>query len=226
MSTTITMPMHLEQWQERLERHFESLVRTRTDSEYRIFALEHSLNDEEIEEVSSLLCSCLKDRIPLSRYWLPWVIHASEHGYTYEGDEYWWSFEKQMPRWEAGDRYKLRRCFIKFQEMYGGVVPSGRWANHFTIISWPITHAILPRYLQRQFAKTLYDLRYRLAGLETLAPATIGQLLADNAHHASTRFREFLQQEELTGRIVLALLDATPVGGKELIYPANPPTDR
>lgn len=209
------MPTHLEQWQKRLERHFESLVR----SEYRIFALEHSLNDEEIEEVSSLLHSCLKDRIPLARYWLPWVIYASEHGYTYEGDEYWRSFEKQMPQWEVDDRYKLRRCFKKFQEMYGGVVPSGRWANHFTIISWPITHAILPLYLQRQFAKTLYDLRYRLAGLEILAPATIGRLLAANAHHASTRFQEFLQQEELTGRIVLALLDATPVEGEELIYP-------
>ena len=213
------MPAHLEQWQERLERHFESLVRIRAGSEYRIFALEHSLKDEEIEEVSSLLHSCLKARIPLSRHWLPWVIYASERGYTYEGDEYWRSFEEHMPQWEAEDRYKLRRCFKKFQEMYYGVVPSGRWANHFTIISWPITHAILPRYLQRQFAKTLYDLRYRLAGLGTLAPATIGRLLAANAHHASTRFQEFLQQEELTGRIVLALLGATPVGGEELIYP-------
>lgn len=104
------MPTHLEQWQERLERHFESLVHIRAGSEYRIFALEHSLNDEEIEEVSSLL----KDRILLSRYWLPWVIYASEHGYTYEGEEYWRSFEKQMPQWKAEDRYKLRRCFKKF----------------------------------------------------------------------------------------------------------------
>ena len=213
------MPTHLEQWQERLERHFESLVRIRADSEYRIFALEHSLNDEEIEEVSSLLHSCLKDRIPLARYWLPWVIYASEYGYIYEGEEYWRSFEKQMPQWEAEDRYKLRRCFKKFQEMYGGVVPSGRWANHFTIISWPITHAILPRYLQRQFAKTLYDLRYRLAGLETLKPAVIGRLLAAQAHHAPTRFQEFLQQEELTGRIVLAFLGVAPAGGTDPIYP-------
>ena len=213
MSATTT---HLEQWQERLERHFESLVRIRAGSEYRIFALEHSLNDEEIEEVSSLLHSCLKARIPLSRHWLPWVVYASERGYTYEGDEYWRSFEEHMPQWEAEDRYKLRRCFKKFQERYDGVVPSGRWANYFTIISWPITHAILPRYLQRQFAKALYDLRYRLAGLGAF---DIGRLLSANAHHASTRFQEFLQQEELTGRIVLALLDAAPVGGKELIYP-------
>lgn len=216
MSATTT---HLEQWQERLERHFESLVRIRAGSEYRIFALEHSLNDGEIEEVSSLLHSCLKARTPLSRHWLPWVIYASERGYTYEGDEYWGSFEEHMPQWETEDRYKLRRCFKKFQEMYDGVVPSGRWANHFTIISWPITHAILPRYLQLQFAKALYDLRYRLVGLGTLAPATIGRLLSANAHHASTRFQEFLQQEELTGRIVLALLDTTPVGGKDPIYP-------
>ena len=56
--------------------------------------------------------------------------------------------------------------------------PPGPWAEWFSIIAWPITHAILPRYLQWQFAKTLYDLRFQLANLETLSPNAVGELLA------------------------------------------------
>lgn len=97
--------------------------------------------------------------------------------------------------------------------------PSGPWADWFSIIAWPITHAILPKYLQWQFARTLYDLRYRLASLNALSPNAIGQLLASNAWEASSRFREFLQQEELAGRIVLALLSDKEVEGQAPIFP-------
>jgi hypothetical protein len=76
----------------------------------------------------------------------------------------------------------------------------------------------LPRYLQIQFARALYDLRFRLAGIESLEPAAIGRMLAGNAHYSSTRFEHFLQQEELTGRIVLALLHRDPEQGLEPIY--------
>mgnify|MGYP005849101285 CR=1 FL=1 len=209
----------LEQWQGRLERHFESLARTRADSGFPIFALEHGLGDAELEQISRVLRSRLKARLPLSPHWLLWVIYATERGYTYSGDEYWRSFEEQTPEWEFHDRDRIKPWFRKFQTAYHGVVPSGPWAEHFRIIAWPITHAILPRYLQRQFARALYDLRFRLASLATLDPRTIGRLLAVNAHYASTRFQEFLQQEELAGRIVLAILGAEPSEGTELIYP-------
>lgn len=209
----------LEQWQGRLEKHFESLARTRADAGFPIFALEHGLSETELEQISRSLRSRLKARLPLSPHWLLWVIYATERGYSYTGDEYWRSFEEQTPEWEFSDRNSIKPWFRKFQKAYHGVVPSGPWAEHFRIIAWPITHAILPRYLQRQFARTLYDLRFRLASLATLDPRTIGRLLAVNAHYASTRFQEFLQQEELTGRIVLALLGAEPPEGKEPIYP-------
>ena len=211
--------MTLEKWQERLENHFESLARIREGSGFPIFALEHGLNDDEIKEISSLLHSRLKSRRPLFPYWLLWAIYAAERGYTYNGDEYWRSFEEQTPAWMSEDRYKLVPWFKKFQKTYDGVVPSGLWAEHFRIIAWPITHAILPRYLQRQFAKVLYDLRFRLVHLAEPTPMAIGQMLAVNANHTSTRFQKFLQQEELTGRIVLSLLGTAPAKGKEPIYP-------
>jgi hypothetical protein len=209
----------LEEWQERLERHFESLARTRADSGFPIFALEHGLSEEELNQISPVLRSRLRDRLPLSPHWLLWVIYATERGYGYTGDEYWRSFEEQTPEWEFHDRDRIKPWFRKFREAYHGVVPSGPWAEHFRIIAWPITHAILPRYLQRQFARALYDLRFRLASLTTRDPRAIGRLLAANAQYASTRFEEFLQQEELTGRIVLALFGAEPSKGRQPIYP-------
>ena len=213
------MPMPLENWQERLERHFESLMRKRVSSGFPIFALEHDLTDEEFEQISSLLRSRLKSGFQLSPHWLLWVVYAAELGYHYDGDEYWPPFERSTPNWrEYGDRNWIRAFFRRFHATYHGVEPSGRWAGNFPIIAWPITHAILPRYLQRQFARTLYDLRFRLAGVESLEPTAIGRMLAANVHHVSTRFEIFLQQEELAGRIVLALLGETPVEGEEPIY--------
>jgi len=212
------MGMSLDKWQERLERHFESIARTRAGSGFPIFALEHGLHIDEIEEISSLLLFRLKSRLPFTPHWLLWLIYATERGYSYKGDEYWLSFEEQTPHWEFADRTKVFGWFWKFCEAYDGVIPSGPWATHFRIIAWPITHAILPKYLQYQFAKALYNLRWRLASSVSLVPASLGRLLVANIQHPSSRFREFLQQEELAGRIVLALLGEAPAEGMEPIY--------
>lgn len=214
------MPMPLEEWQRRLERHFTQLTSARSTSDFPLFALEHGLSEEEFEEIGGLLRERLSLGLRLEPHWLLWVIYATELGYDYDGDEYWHSFEQRTPRWrDRGSRSQLRTWFSRFGTTYHGVKPSGSWADWFSIIAWPITHAILPKYLQWQFAKTLYDLRYRLASLEALSPNAIGQLLAANAWEASSRFREFLQQEELAGRIVLALLSHREVEGESPIFP-------
>jgi hypothetical protein len=212
------MQTPLDQWQARLERHFESLAKTRAGTGLPIFALEHGLSEDDLAEIGTQLLSRLKAGLPLRTHWLLWLIYATERGYSYDGDEYWRSFEEQTPHWDTSDRYKVVPWFAKFQKAYDGVVPTGQWAMHFRIIAWPITHAILPRYLQRQFARALYDMRYRLAGLTRVDPASIGRVLAAHAH-PSTRFEQFLQQEELTGRIVLALLGHEDEGTLQPIYP-------
>ena len=212
--------MSLEEYQERVERRFESIARFREGLGFPVFALEHGLADEEIKEISSLLRENLESRPSLSSHWLLWVIYATEAGYSYNGDEYWPSFKSQTPEWEF-DRYEFIRLFTRFRNKYDGVRPSGAWAEHFRIIAWPITHAILPRYLQNQFARALFDLRFSLAGMDAVDPSAIGRMLAANVPNASSRFREFLQQEELTGRIVLALFDEDPVENRE---PINPQT--
>ncbi len=215
------MPVVLEEWQKALKAHFQGLAEERAKTGYPLFALEHGLSEPEIDEISIQLRARLKQGTPLSRHWLPWVVYATERGYSYAGDEYWRSFEEQTPDWEGAHRYSLARCFRRFLTTYNGVKPSGPWAEHFRIIALPITHAILPRYLQLKFAKILYELRFQLARLDEISPGRIGRVLSSHGYHSSTRFQEFLQQEELTGRIVLGLLHSEPVQGKVPIYPAT-----
>lgn len=213
------MPSSLEDWQNRLDAHFCALAVARTTLGYPLFALEHGLAHDEIEEIAKLLRSRLTTDRPLATHWLLWVVYATELGYDYDGDEYWQSFEERTPHWrERASRPRLRSWFSKFQATYQGVIPSGPWADWFSIIAWPITHAILPKYLQLQFARTLHGLRYRLASLDTLTPSAIGRLLSTGAWDASSRFREFLQQEELAGRIVIALLSDRSIDGQSPIH--------
>ena len=207
----------LKDFQDRLDAHFRSLATTRERSGFPIFALEHGLNSTELDRVNTLLRARHRDQLPLAPHWLLWTVYASEAGYGYTGDEYWPSFEKQTPTWQFHDRPKIKTWFGKFQKSFNGVIPSGPWAEQFSIIAWPITHALLPRYLQRQFAKLLYDLRFRLA-FASLDAGSIGRLLAAHASDASTRFQEFLQQEQLTGQIAAALLRGESVQDDELIY--------
>lgn len=216
------MPMSLEEWQKRLDGHFTRLARSRSASDLPIFALEHDLTAAEFREVSALLRERISLGLRLESHWLLWVVYATEMGYDYDGDEYWHSFEERTPRWrDRGSRNQLRDWFTRFRATYHGVKPTGPWAEWFRIIAWPITHAILPKYLQLQFARALYNLRYRLAQLRDPNPASVGQLLAAHAWDASSRFQEFLQQEELAGRIVLALVGNTNVTGHDSIQSAT-----
>ena len=208
----------LKDVQDRLHAHFRSLAKARERSRFPIFALEHGLSSEELKRINTLLRARHRARLPLTPHWLLWVVYASEAGYGYTGDEYWPSFEKQTPRWQFHDRPKIKTWFARFQESYGGVEPTGAWAEHFSIIAWPITHALLPRYLQHQFARLLYDLRFRLASGSLFDTGSIGRLLAGHAYHASTRFQQFLEQEELTGQIVVALLRRESASAMELIH--------
>lgn len=213
------MPLPLDYWQDRLARHFTALAATRAGSGFPIFALEHPLTPIEVEQMSSLLRAHIRSHDRLGpNHWLCWVVYATEIGYGYTGDEYWQSFVEVTPGWQFQHRDALRTRFRKFQQTYSGVIPSGAWAANFPIIAWPITHSILPKYLQYQFAYAIYQLRFRLARFGGLDSASAGRMLASYSYDTSTRFQQFLQQEELTGRILLGLLGISPEGGPAPIY--------
>ncbi|MBL8688958.1 MAG: hypothetical protein JNL04_07650 [Rhodospirillaceae bacterium] len=208
------MDLSLEQWRARLEGHFAQLAATRANTGFPLFALEHGLASEEFDALRKLLLAHFAARHSQSGNWLLWVVYAAELGYGYDGDEYWQSYEEATPYWRGLTiRNNIRTWFGKFQTKYDGVIPSGEWAGAFRIITWPITHAILPKYLQRQLAQTLFDVRYQLSHADFTDPGAIGRLLAENAWGASSRLQEFLQQEVLAGRIALALLDEKHLAG-------------
>lgn len=209
----------LDAFQKRLEDHFASLAAARVERGLPVFAFEHGLNTDELSEVSNLLKAALRTNYRLAKHWLVWVVYATEQGYDYDGDEYWHTFERRMPLWDRSWRPALRNWFGKFRKTYSGLLPVGRWANFFSIIAWPITHALLPKDLQWQLARALYGLRYQLVSRLDQSPSEVGRYVARMSRGGSSRFDNFLEQEEMVGRIVLGLLDHRTAGEDSTILP-------
>lgn len=199
--------MQLDHLQRELELRFERLSGERSEGR-RVFALEHGLSIDVVE-LAAELSQQLKYGNPRQAHWLVWVVFATEIGYSFAGAEYWQTFSERLPAWRRSadgnrNRSQIRVWFRKFANKYNGVRPSGTWAKQFSIIAWPITHAILPKDLQFHFAKSLHHNRFRLATEND--SIGVGRLIHTQTLPTSSRFREFSEQEELVGRIALALL--------------------
>ena len=214
----------LVDWQARLSQHFATLRdsrRTRGIGE-PLFALEHGLIQTEVEALEEAVRTHIASRPPSRDHWLVWIVYSAELGYRYAGDEYWQTFESATPGWIAnGDRYRIRGFYQRFQREFGGAVPSGRWAEHFSIICWPITHAILPKDLQTQLARTLFESSSLLSEDVLGSPELLGDLIAVGSRNASSRFLNLAQETRLLGQIAAALLFQGQAGWGDLIYPAT-----
>lgn len=195
-----------------LDAHFTELAARRRSIEppAPVFALEHGLNPDDRE----LLTKAVGDAHRLGlmptasrNSWLPFVVHAAEVGYIYDGVEYWPIYSSMTPRWPDSDyeRDRVRNWFVKFSLQYGGAIPRGAWARTFSKIAWPITHAVLPRYLQVQLARMLSD--YRTSWPSLLDdPAALGTRLHAWSRYYSDRLEKFCQNTEIVGRLAVALL--------------------
>lgn len=216
--------MSLEEWQTRLESHFRDLQSRRAllGIDLPIFGLEHGLSPEEVESIQRDVRAHIAARPPRIQHSLAWVVYSCELGYLYAGDEYWQTFEEATPGWvQYGNRYWLRRIFSQFHKNFSGARPIGRWANHFSIICWPIHHAILPKDLQRHLARTLYQVRHHFSE-ETLAtPLDLGELIKGYSWEANSRFQNLTEEPLLVGQIAAALLLQGTEGFESLIHPAT-----
>lgn len=195
---------------ERLDAHFQALAETRQrlTTSHGVYAIEHGLAQGDLSVLGDAVKSWTSQAHPSQEHRLPFVVYTTEIGYRYEGDEYWPTLERRAPGWQQliGRQY-VKSIFRWFQQTYFGAKPQGRWAEHRSIISWPITHAILPTDLQRQLARLLYECRGALTS-ELLDDADrLGHLLGARAHTASKRFQQFAQNTELLGNVAAALLD-------------------
>jgi hypothetical protein len=205
------MSTALEGFEAGLRSHFEHLAAAKTGTGNPVFALEHNLTPEALAEMRGHLYADLRRRAMCPDLKHCWIVHTAEHGYTFEGQEFWQTFAALTPGWEyLGDRWNLRSWFTEFAKRYNGVRPVGRWSTHFSFIAWPVTNALLPSDLQAQLAHLLFDLRYRLGELILLQYEAAGKMVAREAQIPSSRFRHFLEQHELVGRLVRALLEGEP----------------
>lgn len=202
----------LQQLHARLDAHYKALCASREtlSGDPPVFALEHGLSDADLET----LCACVRDVISRGlgaqhwrHSWLPFAVYAAESGYDYIGDEFWPSFERRTPGWFAyGDRDRVRMWFTKFALDYGGAIPVGAFAKNFPIIAWPITHAVLPVYLQRYLAQLLYDFRMGLTADLLQDPEQLGVQLEARSWGYTERFRIFCSNTSLLGHVAAALL--------------------
>ena len=216
--------MDLARWHTRLAEHFRQLRTTRQagGGDRPVFALEHGLNGTEVDELATAIHDQISSQPPVKGHSLPWIVYAAELGYRYSGDEYWQTFESETPGWtEYGDRDWIRTCFRKFCSEFGGAKPSGRWAEQFSIICWPITHAILPKDLQQQFARILYELRDSFSAELFESPSILGSFIADRSWNASSRFQNLAEEKVLVGQIAAALLNQEKLGAGSLVHPAT-----
>lgn len=212
--------MDLGAWNQRLAEHFGALARDRKD--IPVFALEHGLAQAELLALQNTLRAHIQVSAPARDHQLVWVVYAAEIGYGYAGNEYWQTFEDKTPGWRLnGRRDWIRDAFVAFQRKFAGAKPSGPWAEQFSIIAWPITHAILPCDLQQQLARILYELRHSFSGELFDEPQRLGDFIAARSWNTSTRFQNLVQAPALVGQIAAALLLQGKEGFKTLLHPTT-----
>jgi hypothetical protein len=211
--------MDLPGWNQRLADHFGALVRDRED--IPLFALEHGLAPAEILSLSNELHSHILVSPPSVEHALVWTVYAAEIGYEYAGDEFWQTFKTRTPGWTDSNSSRgwIRDAFVAFQKKFASAKPSGPWAGQFSIIAWPITHAILPRDLQQQLARILYELRHSFSAELFDEPQRLGNFIAARSWNTSARFQNLVQAPALVGQIAAALLLQGKEGFKALLHP-------
>jgi hypothetical protein len=215
--------MSLIEWHQRLSSNFQALRQCRVaNSGTPLFALEHGLAQQELSKLESEIRAYIQKYSPTENSWLPWIVYSAELGYRYVGLEYWQTFEAETVGWrERGSREWIRAKFKTFENDYGGVVPSGPWAEHFSIICHPITHAILPRDFQSQLADVLASIQHLFTVENLQDPKLLGQLIRSYSFQQSRRFQQFVQDVEVVGLITQALLGNEEDQTSEVLVPAT-----
>ena len=201
----------LSGWQAKLESNFTLLKKRKADANPNtalpIYALEHGLDEvEKTKLLQDLKTTFITREIQSGGPPLPWVVHASEVGLSFDGKEYWPMFEADFPGWKDHHRTDLAHLFHRFNDDFGGAMPiPGRWSDHFNRICLPITHSILPQLYQQKLSTCLAPLmrenrffKHLFDDLELLrAIQSEGERIYPNDY-----FNLFLQGNRLIAEIV------------------------
>jgi hypothetical protein len=146
----------------------DSLNRVRLERDGPVFLIEHGLSTAEVEELGRAL---REDAVvgdnghrslrPLSGSW--WnsriyglLVFMTEVGYSYGENRVFWPTLAEKLRLRAIDD-DLRRGLVEQFELANDVPrpPHTPWADNFGLIAWPISNAVLPRWLHAELLNLL-----------------------------------------------------------------------
>ncbi len=213
---SFTAPPSIDAIQHQLEQRFVLMRGVGKLQRRSIFALEHGMDRLERASLELALRDALRGPgYRPSRHWLAWTVYACELAYADDGTDYWHRLESSMPGWSVNWRTGLRQWFEDFSIEFGGYRPVGRWAETYSIISWPLCHAVLPRDLHWQLTRTLCELRHQFPTRKGFGATALGHFIACRNKGGSSRFENLLEESELVGLLARSLI-SEPADGSRL----------
>ena len=176
-----------------------------------VFFIEHGLSEGHSQTLLEAVAGWAKYQPLHSSLWrlnpLPLVVTATEVGYRYKGTgtDFWPKLESTLDiEIDSESRHYIRDLFDYCSELYRGIRPARtRWTSAFSLIAWPVTHALVPLEFHRQLASALANLRLSIQSLED---ETLHQSIRSATGRPTARFQTFLEDKRLTVPVVRTLL--------------------
>ncbi|KPL69297.1 hypothetical protein SZ64_15000 [Erythrobacter sp. SG61-1L] len=201
----------LRNWHSKLEDVFTNLGNARAG--FPVFALEHGLDRNELATLFDHVGSEIR-RAGIDGRWncysLPAIVAATEVGYEYRGTgtDYWPLLEERLGAGiSSSGRETLGDLFRNAHRRLGLKKPvDSAWTRTFRHIAWPIANAVAPREIQRPLAAALRQVvRFAPAGRRDSDFAEDLRYIARGS--ASSRFREWAEDQEITRTLIHHLLE-------------------
>lgn len=197
---------------EALADHFADLAGAR--DQLPLFAIEHGLDEAALEGLRTAVSGQLEADPQLqgaawSWSYLPLLVMATEVGYRYRGTgtDFWPVLAQELGV-EAGSAFRsgLSRLFDLGHRSFRLARPGDSpWERHFPHIAWPIGNALVPLEIQPQLTDALRrSVRAGISAENMDGLLEYLKMLA--AGHASRRFENWLQQEDIAAEVMRRLL--------------------
>lgn len=194
--------------QRRLSERFSVLRDSRRGP---VFFIEHGLGVDERAELQSALRTCLRT-YPLDTSWwdgcdLPLLVASTEVGYRYRGSgtDFWPLLEDEFGiELSPLGRQRIKNLFVRASGVFRGArPPATAWSEAFHLITWPISHSLLPLEFHRPLAAALARLRVSVIDAEDDA---LYRALRIAAALPTARFATLLEDASLVVSLTRSLL--------------------
>ena len=179
-----------------------------------IFFIEHGLSVPELEQLRTVVRKAAQAHPIHTDWWirkpLPLIVAATEAGYRYRGTgtDFWPKLESELEFHLVPEaRRRIRDLFAKCSSRFRGARPPvSPWTQAFSLIAWPITHALVPVEFHGQLSDALANLQ---SSIQDLDDDELHRAVRIAMRRPSARFRAFLEVGSHAVPVIRALL-----GGK------------